>query len=79
MIADKNPNYIENILDRFELMLKKDESLKINTVIKNKKIRVPTLRLDIETAPYNRNKYRKVDITVFDRNHNGLNIAHYIN
>ena len=46
--------------------------------MKNKKIRVHTLRLDMDFFPYNRSKYRKVDITVIDRNHNGLNIAHYI-
>lgn len=35
------------------------------------------LRLDIE-FPYTNGKTRKVDITVFDRNHNGLAITHYI-
>jgi len=35
------------------------------------------LRLDIE-FPHAHGKIRKVDITVFDRNHNGMAIAHYI-
>ncbi len=36
------------------------------------------LRLDIE-FPHANGKSRKVDVTVFDRNHNGPAIAHYIN
>lgn len=35
------------------------------------------LRLDIE-FPHTHGKIRKVDITVFDRNHNGMAISHYI-
>ena len=46
--------------------------------MKNKKIRVPLLRLDIE-FPYKGSKPRKIDITVIDRSHNGPAIVHYIN
>lgn len=35
------------------------------------------LRLDIE-LPHVSSKTRKIDISVFDRNHNGMAIAHYI-
>lgn len=47
-----------------------------------KKIKVPMIRFEIEvpsSGSYsNKVQSRKFDITVIDRNHNGLSIAHYI-
>lgn len=43
-IADKDPNYIENILNRFEIVLRNELSINLKTCVKNKKIKVPMLR-----------------------------------
>lgn len=43
-IAEKDPNYVENILDRFEVILKNCQYLNIKNINKNKKIKVPMIR-----------------------------------
>jgi hypothetical protein len=54
----------------------------VKNTIKNIKLKTPLLRLDLDFNPEKSNpnsKVKKIDITVFDRNHNGPIIAHYIN